>query len=63
MDFRSNYDWRFVEGFIESYVKEGLPENAKKVDLPHFGVETPRHYFDASLYQKVFCYEKALKSI
>lgn len=58
MDFRSNYDWRFVEGFIESYVKEGLPENAKKVDLPHFGVETPRHYFDASLYQKVFCYEK-----
>ena len=58
MDFKSNYDWRFVEGYKESYLKDGLPETARRVDLPHYGVKTPRHYFDSSVYQKVFCYEK-----
>ena len=58
MDFRSNYDWRFKEGFLESYVNEGLPKDVERVDLPHPGVFVPKHYFDPACYQKEFCYEK-----
>lgn len=58
MDFRSNYDWRFQEGFLESYIKEGLPKDSQMVNLPHPGVFTSKSYFDPTCYQRVFCYEK-----
>jgi beta-galactosidase len=57
MENNINFGWRFVEGFLPTYLKE-LPKNSSIVDIPHAPVEVPVSYFDEKIYQKIFTYEK-----
>ena len=49
-----NEDWQF----IESYEEKDTWQNAENVRLPHTVKETPLHYFDEEIYQKVCAYRR-----
>ena len=52
-----NYQWKFIEGFKEEYLKE-MPKESLEVDIPHSSTITKENYFSENNYQGVFTYEK-----
>ena len=52
-----NYNWQFIEGFEKKYLKQ--PIKGSLVDIPHTVKEIPKNYFDQSLTEGVFTYQKA----
>lgn len=58
MDLKFNYSWAFSPDYKESYPKEGLPRDAKRVDIPDPALTLPYHYFHETDYQGLFSYEK-----
>lgn len=52
-----NYQWKFIEGFKEEYLKE-MPKESLVVDIPHSSTITKENYFSENDYQGVFTYEK-----
>lgn len=56
-----NENWLFSETFLPEMLTEKMsPEAATEVRLPHTVKETPYHYFDASIYEMVSCYQLEL---
>ena len=54
-----NNDWYFNDTFAEGMEKTDYNfEEGKKVRIPHTIAETPLHYFDESIYQKIAAYHK-----
>lgn len=53
-----NTGWVFSDGFTQSTVNE--LQQGVVVTLPHTAVELPLTYFDETLYQKCFTYQKVL---
>ncbi len=51
-------DWFFSERFDQSMV--GTLQPGQSVVLPHNAVDLPANYFDETVYQKVFLYQKVL---
>ncbi|MGI9394245.1 MAG: glycoside hydrolase family 2 protein, partial [Boseongicola sp.] len=51
-------DWVFCEGFEPSWAKS--PIEGQRVVIPHTAVELPADYFDESIYQRSFCYQRQL---
>ena len=54
-----NAGWTFHEGFDERLCTE--PARGQSVRLPHTAVELPLNYFDESVYQREFTYQKLLE--
>ena len=52
-----NYNWKFIRGFKEEYLKS-LPKEARDVNIPHNAVDVPYNYFDENDYQDLFTYKK-----
>ncbi len=52
-------DWNYKDSFSEEY-KGTLMQDAAFVSLPHSVSETPLHYFDENIYQKVSCYQRVI---
>ena len=54
-----NNDWYFNDTFAEGMEKTDYNfEEGEKVRIPHTIAETPLHYFDESIYQKIAAYHK-----
>ncbi len=53
-----NFDWSFIEGFHDDYLKSLDKSLVLTVNIPHNPVEIPYNYFSEESYQKVFTYEK-----
>ncbi|OJG00057.1 glycoside hydrolase family 2 protein [Pararhizobium antarcticum] len=53
-----NGNWIFAEGFDPATTDR--PLNGETVRLPHTAVELPYNYFDETIYQKAFTYQKVL---
>jgi beta-galactosidase len=54
-----SFGWKFIPGFLDSYVTNGLPASCQEVDIPHAPVVEPINYFDEKNYQGLFSYEKS----
>ena len=52
-----NAEWKFIEGFEESYLKK-CPKESITIDLPHPARMMPYHCFNAEDYQGIFTYFK-----
>ncbi|MCR5799736.1 MAG: glycoside hydrolase family 2 protein [Lachnospiraceae bacterium] len=52
-------DWYFAEEFSDELLKKGHTE-CSRIRLPHTVAETPLHYFDESIYQKVSGYKRVI---
>ena len=58
-----NDDWEFTEDYTEGLLLADYKgQDLQRVRLPHTTVETPFHYFDESLYQKISGYRRILKA-
>ena len=53
-----NFNWSFINGFEESYLKELDSKKCEMVNIPHNPVEIPYNYFSEKIYQGLFSYEK-----
>ena len=53
-----NFNWSFIKGFHESYLKALDESKVKEVNIPHNPVEIPYNYFSEKIYQDLFTYEK-----
>ena len=54
-----NDNWVFHQGFSEALT--GVPVAGESVELPHNAVELPFSYFDETIYQREFTYQKHLR--
>lgn len=52
-----NFDWRFCDGFEDTYL-QSTPKQAEKVDIPHTVKMVPERYFNEKCYQGVYTYVK-----
>ena len=50
-------DWTYCDAYEET-MREQPMSGGEKVTLPHTVVETPLHYFDEGIYQKLSCYQR-----
>ncbi len=56
-----NDDWEFSPSFSPALLHgEAKDMELQTVRLPHTTVETPLHYFDESMYQKISCYRRRI---
>ena len=56
---RFDKQWHFIPGEFASFTEAALA-SAEQVDLPHTAVELEYNYFDETVYQRKFSYQKAL---
>ena len=53
-----NKNWEFTREYTDELLKQDYAGETVTVALPHTVVETPFHYFDASMYQMVSGYRR-----
>ena len=53
-----NFNWSFIKGFNESYLKEFDKQKCETINIPHNPVDIPYNYFSEKIYQGLFSYEK-----
>lgn len=57
-----NRDWQFLPQFTEELLELSCQKPLQQVTLPHTVEETPYHYFDEHIYQKVCGYRRVFKA-
>lgn len=61
MDPRSNYDWLFMPSFEESFPSLGLPDSARRVNLPFTPTLPTPNYIDKRKEPSFLSYEKTFE--
>ena len=54
-----NFDWSFIRGYEETYLKKLDENKVETVNIPHNCQEVPYNYFSEESYQGIFTYEKS----